>query len=559
MFGAKGKAWMALCAVVILGVGYFVVAKFAEDRARPIDAGVTQPNTTQSADQWSELAATNTLITDPTSQLSAGQITFLREAATRTWTFLSGPGLDPTTHLPVDDVPIKGSASPTVTLKPPSTAQDFTNPVLIGLYLSSITAARDLGLVTDAQALADATAVLHEIQKLAKYDGFLSRWYNTDTGAAITGPRGAAITKLYVSTVDNGWLAQGLLIAEQSFPQLSSGFASLLSAMQWKLLYEPTKNILYNGYQVGKGPSQSSYENTYSGPRIAYDMAIGSGQVPGSLWWGPHRSPPLRNHQRQVPQGPTTTYTDPQTHQPYKVFEGHYVYDEIKFVPTMTGSAFQALGPNMVIPEVTMAPNNLGLNDRNTALAISAYGSAISSPITGWAPTTVPGPTTKYANYGVPDLASDPGSVDTSVVTPSAAFLTLPVIPKQAYTNIQELVQKYPSIYTQDGFLDSVNLQNGQIAGRYLTVDQMTILLSIDNALDHDQLQSYVGKSTYAQTLAPYMALEQYSIMGLDKSVPTPGATGAAPAPAVANSPLATTRPRRRTRTPKPKALHFRL
>jgi hypothetical protein len=183
---------------------------------------------------------------------------------------------------------------------------------------------------------------------------------------------------------------------------------------------------------------------------------------------------------------------------------------------------YQALAPDLVFPEQTMAPGSLGLNNRNTALAQGAYAElGARSPMWGWAPATSPGAQMKYTNYGVPDLATDQGTISDAVVTPYAAFLALPVIPEQAYADIAQLLKSYPSLYTQYGFLDSVDIRSGQVASRYMAVSQMTILMAIDNAVDHDQLQSYAAHSTYAQVLAPYMRMEQYSIQGLDQAAPS--------------------------------------
>lgn len=475
-------------------------------------------------DSWSSLAESDDLVTDPTSLLSAGQVAFLREVATRTWTFLSGPAVDPATDLPCDSVLLAGDPGGDVQLQPLAPAQQYTNPALIGNYLSSVVAARDVGAATPAAAEARAAAVLHRIQKMATYKGFLFRWYSTATGLPITGPRGEHDPDGYVSTVDNGWLAEGLLVAREAFPDLAPAFGALLDAMQWQFLYNSAGNVLYNGYQVGKGYSESSYENAYSGPRIAEYMAIGSGKVAGALWWGPNRTPPAGHRQRQVPRGHSVTYTDPQNHAAYPVFEGHYVYDGITFVPTFTGSMYQALAPDLVVPEQTMAPKSLGLNDRNTALAQGAYGTLRAhTPVWGWAPAASPGDHVRYTDYGAADLAVNQGAISHAAVVPYASFLALPVIPDQAYANIAQLTASYPRSYTTYGFLDSVDLSSGAIAGRFMAASQMAVLMAVDDAVDHDRLQTYTGDSTYGQVLAPYLRMERYSIQDAGGSgTPTP-------------------------------------
>ncbi|QMU76608.1 DUF3131 domain-containing protein [Streptacidiphilus sp. PB12-B1b] len=493
---------------------------------------------------WTAPAAGGALATDPTSELTSSQITFLRQVAARTWSFLSGPDLDPATHLLLDSVPLAGQPGPDAALQPPAAAREYTNPALIGTYLSAIVAARDLGLATPAQAEADAAAVLAQIERMPKYQGFLFRWYSTRNGAAIATPQGEQDPAGYVSTVDNGWLAQGLLVAQGAFPALSARFGALLGGMQWGFLYDRAADVLYNGYQVGGSYSKSTYQNAYSGPRIAEYTAIGSGKVPGALWWGMNRTPPAGHRQRQTPQGRTVVYNDPQNHRSYPVYEGHYVFDGIKFVPTFDGSLYQALAPDLVFPEQAMAPNSLGLNDRNTALAQGAYADGTGSPVWGWAPATSPSGAIKYTNYGVPDLASDQGTVSAAAVAPYAAFLALPVIPQQAYADISRLVADYPALYTRYGFLDSVQPDDGRIADRYMAVSQLTILMSIDDAVDHDRLQGYAAASGYGRALAPYFGLETFSIQGLGPSTGPTAAAGGTRTPRPKRS-----RPRRRRRT----------
>jgi hypothetical protein len=471
-------------------------------------------STPSAADPWSQAAAGNTLITDPTTQLSAAELAFLRQVGNRTWKYLSGPGIDPATSLPIDSVAVAGRTGSTVNLNKSTAATEFTNPTLIGNYLTSIVAARDVGAATAAQAQTAAQAELTELNKLATYQGFLFRWYDTQNGQAIDGPRGDPVVNGYVSTVDNGWYAQGLLVARQAFPQLASGFAKLLNAMNWQFLYDSKDNVLYNGYQVGKGYSNSTYDNAYSGPRIADYLAIGSGKVPGALWWGLSRTPPVNRNQRQVPQGSQVSYTDPQNHKSYSVYEGHYVYDHIKFVPTFNGSMYQALAPELVVPEQTMAPNSVGLNDRNTALAQGAYGTfGAKTALWGWAPAT--SPQGRYVNYGAPDLGTDTGKVSDEVTSPYAQFLALPVATAQADANIAQLRASYPKSYTQYGFLDSIDLKTGQIANRYMAMSQLAIMMSIDDAVDHDQLQTYLAGSPEGKVLNQYLSIEQYSIQGL--------------------------------------------
>jgi hypothetical protein len=462
-----------------------------------------------------QIAATDTVVTAPASELTATQITLLRQIAARTWAFLSGPDLDPVTHLSQNNVQMSGPPSPTVGTAAPKQPQVYTSPTEIGLYLTSIVAARDLGLISTPQANSYAATELAALQHLRTADGMFLRWYSTTTGGSIVGASGTPTNTQFLSSVDNAWMAQGLLVASRAFPGLP-GFATLLSAMKWGVFYDPAKNAMYNSYTVGKGPSPDTYNLAYGGPRIGDYMAIGSGGVPGSLWYGLLRTPRSPLAQRQAPQGQVDNYINPQNHQQnFNVFEGSYVHDQIRFVPTFAGSMFQALAPAMVFPEQTLSPNALGLNDRNTALVQNAVGDDLGLPVWGWAPATTPERANGYAQYGAPALATKKGFIPNSAVTPYAAFLALPVAPKQAMADIMSLIQTYPNIYGPNGFADSVNTSTGQIASRYMAVSQAIILMGLDNALDNYKLTTYAGNSSYGARLAPYLQQEHFHIQGL--------------------------------------------
>jgi hypothetical protein len=164
-----------------------------------------------------------------------------------------------------------------------------------------------------------------------------------------------------------------------------------------------------------------------------------------------------------------------------------------------------------------MAPDSLGLNDRNTALATGAYGTfRARSVVWGWAAATSP-PAGRYTNYGAADLSIDQGPVSHAVASPYAALLALPFIPDQAYANISTMVSTYPTILNQYGFLDSVNLTTATVATRFRSLSQETVLMAIDNAVDHDQLQRYFAGGAYPQAVAPYLRMERYSLQGLTR------------------------------------------
>ena len=455
-----------------------------------IVAGVTIPSS-DAATRWSASAAP----ASPTlsnAALTAAQQSDLLDLADRTWSFFAAD-VDPKTNLPRIGVPLSGS----------TTGQGTTSPTAIGLYLTAVVAARDLGLISPASALALARTELTACQSLPVYRGFPYTWYKTST---------AAPTTTLVSTVDAGWYEQGLVVARDAFPTLT-GFSTLISAMNWNFLYDPTRNLLVTGYVVGTGPTTSGYDYIGGGPRIADYMAIGSRTVPGALWWGPRRTPPPSSTKPQTPVGSTVTYTDPQSGAAYSVFEGHYSYGGTSYVPSYYGGMFEAIAPNLVIPETTWAPKSLGLNAARTVAVQRAFANTLwSSGVWGLAPATVPGTTTGYSVYGAPPLGASVTAAADSAVAPSAAALALPIDPAAAYQDLVALRSRFPGIETSRGMLDSVDPATGSLAQRWMAVSQAVIMDSIDNTLTSGSLQSYIAADPFGAVIRPYLNLETFTL-----------------------------------------------
>src|SRR5438045_2761092 len=96
--------------------------------------------------------------------LSPQQRQVLYGIAKDTWRFF-GADVDPKTHLPLDN------------LGPGNVRGAYTSASNIGVYLWSVVAARDLGLVSTARAEALAGSTLREVATLKRTDGFLYQWY----------------------------------------------------------------------------------------------------------------------------------------------------------------------------------------------------------------------------------------------------------------------------------------------------------------------------------------------------------------------------------------------
>jgi Putative glucoamylase/Protein of unknown function (DUF3131) len=504
--------------------------------------------------------------------LNQAQRANLLAIARKTWNFYT-VDVDSATNLPMDNITFAGGAAS------PTTYGQYTSAADIGVYLWAVVSARDLGIISTPEAVARIRATLTEVTRLKRYDGFLYQWYDTTNGDVLSNPGDADCAAnaapafnncSFVSNVDNGWYASGLIVVREAIPQLRQLADGLIAPMNFGLFYDnraethcdtnpaipgnqPTGQM-YGGYYVGLPPTQGdNYTNYYhngafySDPRISAYIGMGLHQMPGNVWWRswrilPPKAPfadcqstdPDFSWQGQWPMGGYwQTYTDPQSGQKFDVWEGHYTYPgtNLTFIPTYAGGMFEALMPNIVVPETSWGTHSFGLADVRTAEVQIKYATQkLHYPVWGMSPSSTPDDTGNYAGYGVEGLAfpyygtganaSHPneglsqcyGCATENVVTPYASFIALDVVPQQAYANIQELRALYPGIYGVGGFFDAVEPSTGAIGHRYLVLDQSMIMASLDNALNNRAIQRDFASDPVSWAAHTYLELEHLSI-----------------------------------------------
>jgi hypothetical protein len=508
----------------------------------------------------------------PGAALTAAQRADLLGVARDTWNFYRAD-VDPVTHLPMDNLTYAGgSATPTGYGR-------YTSASNIGVYLWAVVSAGDLNLIGRPDERNLVRSALTEVSKLKRDHGFLHQWYDTSTGHVIRNPGDIDCTTVttptfdncsFVSNVDNGWYASGLVVARQALPELRPLVDSLMRPMDFGLFYDdraethcntnpaiagnqPTGQM-YGGYYVGLPPDQGDnwqhyYHNgaLYSDPRISAYLGMGMRQMPGNVWWRSWRTLPPKapfedcqatdpdfSWQGQWPVGGSwQVYRDPQSGQPFNVWEGHYTYpgSSFTFVPTWAGGMFEALMADQVVPETTWGPRSFGLADTRTAqLQISYETEQLHHPVWGMSPSSTADDSGGYGGFGIEGLtfpyfgggadARNPnaglsqchGCATEDVVTPHASFLALDVVPQQAYANISALRRLYPGIYGTGGFFDAVNPTSGSIGHRYLVLDQSMIMASLDNALNNRAMQGHFAKDPVSWAARTYLSLETMSI-----------------------------------------------
>jgi Putative glucoamylase/Protein of unknown function (DUF3131) len=472
--------------------------------------------------------------------LSAQQQTVLRGIAADTWRFYAAD-VDPTTHLPLDN------------LGPGSVRGEYTSAANIGVYLWAVVAARDLNLIGRRRADSLVTATLDEVARLKRYDGFLYQWYDTNNGSVLLNPGQGDCTGTtpsqdncwFVSAVDNGWYATGLVEVRRALPELAHLATGLLAPMDFSIFYDhrpqtacntnaslpgdPPTGQMYGGYYVDQGPAGYHNSALYSDPRIAMYMGMGRHQMPGDVWWRSWRTdPPPRCATDPPSADPGTgywqTYTDPQSGKQFQVWEGHYTYPgtSLTFVPTFAGGMFEGLMANLVVPETVWGSHSFGLNDLRWGQVQMRYATQVLGyRVWGMSPSSTADDTGDYGGFGVEGQALPPGEplawctscATETTVSPHASAIALGVLPQQAYANLQRLRALYPGIYTSDGgFYDAVNPQTGSVGHRRLVLDQSMIMAAIDDALNHDALGRYFAADPISWAARVYLSMERMSI-----------------------------------------------
>ncbi len=473
-----------------------------------------------------------------------GDDTLLRYAE-GTWASLDAM-TDPTTGLASDN--ISGDLS---------VAGEYTSPTNIGGYLWSTVVARDLGIIGKKDAKQRLGTTLATLASMERHEpsGMYYNWYSpTDASKLTTWPDSGDVVYPFLSTVDNGWLAAALRVVAKAEPSLKHQANELYASMDFGWFHDlnAREGVTLNrgGFWVdppGDGCAVPDnygddgadvyytchwYDTTVSEARIATYLGIANGQIPASAYYGTYRTMPDQacdfGWQEQKPVGETRDYLG------VSVFEGTYEYAGMRLVPSWGGSMFEALMPDLFVPEAQWGPNSWGVNHPATVEAQRWHG-VEEAGYGYWGFSPASDPFAGYREYGVEGLgisadgyASDAESTDVDygyegcrdasnptpeygdgVVTPHASFLALPYDRDAVLTNLEGLESNYDA-YGAGGFYDAIAVGSGTVADRYLSLDQSMIMAAIGNELLDDKLKKYFVDKTFEKAVRPLVEAQTF-------------------------------------------------
>ncbi len=456
---------------------------------------------------------------------------------------------DPRTGLPADNI-----SGP---LKSP-TRSGYTSPTNIGGYLWSTVTARDLGIISKGECRKRLTQTLTTLSRMKHHEpsGMFYNWYDEANGNVVTvWPENGTTVYPFLSSVDNGWFAAALMVVRNAEPRVGGLANSVLGKMNFGMFYDkdarpvaaagllrggfwdvepvPPQEFVAGNY-LGKGPdvfyTPNHYDILVSEPRIATYIGIAHGQIPPAAYYATMRTFPADwDWSEQQPVGEQRTYygTD--------VFEGAFTYRGMHIVPSWGGDMFEALMPDLFVPEASWAPRSWGINHALTVRAQREFGLEDAQyGYWGFSPASRPGGNPDYTAWGVESIGMDPGGYVSDmesthidggngaragtnpdptwgdgVVTPHAAFLAMQYEPRQAFDNLVKLECELKA-YGEGGFYDAVAVKSGVIAKRYLSLDQAMVLGAIGNVFCDNVIRRHFSKGAIRSTIKPLIGIEEF-------------------------------------------------
>lgn len=435
----------------------------------------------------------------------------------------------------------------------PGSRGGYTSPTNIGAYLWSTVVARDVGLIDRREARERLATTLDSVAGLERHEpsGMFYNWYDPATGDKLLELPGGDPVEPFLSSVDNGWLATGLLLTSRAEPSLADEADAVRSAMNFGCYYDPAQNQIRGGFWDTDPQETAPVPGDYCGmgtdvwytghhygafntePRIASYLGIAAGQIPPEHYFGTYRTFPDSCDWDWTETRPTGHWAE---YLGVPVFEGALPYRGRRVVPTWGGSMFEALMVPLFVPEERWGPRSWGRNHPlyvrgqiEHGLHEAGYG------YWGFSPSN--DPAGGYREYGVDQLGLDgPGytsdqertTVDQpyegcregspaptrygdGVVTPHASFLALRYAHDDAMANLRNIAADFDA-YGPGGFYDAVAVRSGQVSQRYLALDQGMIMAALGNELTGDAVRRYVSRGALEREVRPLMRLEEFAV-----------------------------------------------
>jgi hypothetical protein len=338
-----------------------------------------------------------------------------------------------------------------------------TSTTNIGFYMVSVVAAKELGFIDEAAAVAKLTPVLNAVKQLPKWHGFQATWTDVNTLKARIDAN-----EHVVSLLDAGNYIASLIVVAQAIPALSKECNDLLDATDIGFFYDSATGRLHGGFDVNNNAFVPNWwvSDLATDSRLISFLAVGKG-VPASSWSKLNR---------------TRTAT-----------KGLSFYD-----PGWTGGGlFMQYISAMFIDE---RGATMGESAKNFALDQIFHACDVGSQVWGW--SACDSSRYGYTNtYGM--MPHD------NVVAPYAAALAIDDWPAAVVNDFRgiEALGGRDGVHAL-GFYDSFDTALGKPSSSFLTLDQSMTLISLCNYLKQGRIRSIfrsppIVKTAYALIADP--------------------------------------------------------
>lgn len=191
---------------------------------------------------------------------------FLRERALYTWASINQLFLkEKNNFFPLDRISFSSAEI---------NAHHQTKPTNIGLGMLSILAAEKIGQLESTEAERRIELMLESLKGLERFNGFFYDWYDAQSKKMLTHwPADNHQLDLFLSSVDNAWLALALLVVAQAKPALAELiYNEFLDHMDFDFFFDEAEQELFGGFSVSKDQYTEHHypRHLLSEPRIIH-------------------------------------------------------------------------------------------------------------------------------------------------------------------------------------------------------------------------------------------------------------------------------------------------
>jgi hypothetical protein len=149
-----------------------------------------------------------------------------------------------------------------------------TKPTNIGLGMLSVLGAEKLGALSSGEADTKIALMLQSLDRAERHEGFFYDWYDARSVQKLSKwPQDNHDLDLFLSSVDNAWLAVALLIISQAKPDFAKTINDkFLSTMNFEFFYDQDTEEVRGGYSVSSGKHVDYHypRDLISEPRIVH-------------------------------------------------------------------------------------------------------------------------------------------------------------------------------------------------------------------------------------------------------------------------------------------------